>query len=158
MRRCDSIGRPLPHPCLGCLIGPPAASSQMKGTLLTPNLCRPLSIPHLSSTCATGCMRGRRGVSVCFLLVIVEVNGSRGTNCLRKQGTECLVSLCASSLSLCQLLRLSVPTSLFFVCLALLDPLFTFLCLYLRLLLPLTKKLKSKQLFFLLYICIHLLY
>lgn len=51
----DSIGRPLPHPRFGCLIGPPAASSQMNGTLLTPNLCRPWSVPHLGGTCATGC-------------------------------------------------------------------------------------------------------
>lgn len=117
LRGCDSIGRPLPHPRLGCLIGPPAASSQMKGTLLTPNLCRPWSVPHLSSTCTTGCRRERRGVSVCFLLVIVEVNGSRGMTRLRKQKTECLVSLCASSLFLCHLPRLPIPTTLFFVCL-----------------------------------------
>lgn len=100
LRGCDSIGRPLPHPRLGCLIGPPAASSQMNGTLLTPNLCRPWSVPHLSSTCSTGCWRERREVCVCFLLVIVEVNGSRGMNRLRKQRTECLVSLCARSLFL----------------------------------------------------------
>lgn len=59
LRGCDSIGRPLPHPRLGCLIGPPAASSQMKGTLLTPNLCRPWSVPHLSTTCAAECREGR---------------------------------------------------------------------------------------------------
>lgn len=73
----------------------------MKGTLLTPNLCRLWSVPHLGSTCTTGCNGGRGEVSVCFLLVIVEVNGRRGMSRLRKQKMEYLVSLCASSPFLC---------------------------------------------------------
>lgn len=67
-RGCDSIGRPLPPTRFGCLIGPPAASSQMNGTLLTPNLCRPWSVPHLGSTCATGCRRERREYPLVFFL------------------------------------------------------------------------------------------
>lgn len=56
-RGSDSIGRPLPHPCFGCLIGPPAVSTQMNGTLLTPNLCRLWYVLHLSSSYTAGCRR-----------------------------------------------------------------------------------------------------
>lgn len=45
----------------------------MKGTPLTPNLCRLWSVPHLGSVYATGCRDERQGVPICFLLVIMEV-------------------------------------------------------------------------------------